>query len=138
MITESTFLFDMKLADLQQLASVIGIIGLIIFIISVQQEKDQLVSSKYGGNNVSTNFQQTAKISIWMRVVSFTILVAILYTQHKERNMKIQAGQDTSPATPELNITLGLWIMFLAIIIIVIGVQDEQQQEAAISSIILS
>jgi uncharacterized membrane protein YidH (DUF202 family) len=128
----------MKLANLQQIASVIGIIGLIVFIISIQQEKDQLVLNQAGVSNVSTNFQQTAITSIWIRVISFTLLVAILFIKHKERDIKIQEGLDTTSATPELNITVGLWIMLLAIIIISIGLQEKQQQAVAKSPIILS
>ena len=124
---------DLILTNFEKFGALIGIASYILLIISAQQAKENIIQQQSDAHtNVGPNDStKTAATSSWLRLFTFLILATIAYIRLREREQRIESGMETSSATPNLNITIGSWIVVIGFLLVSIGAQQRSEQTNA-------
>jgi hypothetical protein len=124
---------DFLLIDFEEFASIIGMFGYALLILSAQQSREKLIQEQEGITSITPGPDPavTASTATWIRFFAIVILTITAYIRLQERAREIQSGKSTESLTPNINITWGSFISLAGFLLLAIGVQQRAEQSGA-------
>jgi hypothetical protein len=128
---------DLQLLNVQQIASVIGVIAYALLFISTQQSKLEEIRKLAGieDNSSNLNPDKISAASSWSRFIAILLLTIVAIIRLRQRLEEQQSGEQTDSLVPIKNITLGGILGTIAAFIVSVGAQqraDEGESRIAI------
>ena len=111
-----------------QVGSIILTIGYFILLISaLESEKVEILKQIGRRMSISIDPADITAVSAWIRVIGLAILAGINASKLSYMAYKQFHGKKRESLKPQLNITIGAWILLIGMIIEAIGSQQDAQ-----------
>jgi hypothetical protein len=125
-----TMPLELQLLNVQQIASIIGLIGYVLLLISTQQSKQIEIERLSGieSNPSNLNPDRIAADSSWTRFTAIFLLTTVAIIRLRQRLEEQQAGEQTPSLEPIKNITLGGIFSTIGALILSIGSQQRAEE----------
>lgn len=127
--------FDIKLTYIERFAIFLDIAAYVLLFLSAGQAEAALREQEAGlptppSGGISP---RTAVEGAVVSLVATVILTIIATIRLKEREQRLQTGQETAPLYPNINITLGSWISTIGTVLFAVGIIQRERQLAPVT-----